>query len=539
MHFLVDFINTVTQEQIDSYFTQNSCTVIKQYNHWDKVYLVSSDTMPPKTEIIESVVNDTESTMQLLANTQYNLATHEETTTFSIQDDKNWWKVATLWDVDFSNETITNEVFGGKVTVYVMDSGIDATHPEFEGRSVELFHSFDGTFDDLSGHGTAIASLISGKTCGLTNAKIKVVKILNEGQITTLSQLLTAFDAIISDLPNTHYGVVNMSWGVPRNEYLDAKIQSMVRQNFLMVAAAGNNGGPIENVTPAALSEVITIGAYNENFEPCDFSAYTGSEVSVTGDKVNHGELDGWAPGQNLWAARPGGGYGLVAGTSFSAAIHSSALAYVIDCDWLEQDGTQVPCLTHETTFIAERGALTRQNILNLTGNYLQSVNMITSIAGKSSPTASVIYFPEKLAMWANENSCMHLFSKKDVSKVSLDKPLPNGVVISETGYLYGFATLGPNDPDYLVEDYQMTIELKNGETVIKQIQLAWRKSDMDFSNIPIPYQWIIEVMGVNCGPFSSCNRPCPAPSNAITRQCCQPKIDPVCELCIPIGFCS
>lgn len=536
MHFLVDFNNNTQQEQINQYLQDNNCTVLKQFSHWDKVYHVSADIMPPKTEIIEYVINDTESAMQLLSTTT--LPGADETVTFDMQDEKNWWKVATLWDVDFSQNEITNDVLGKNVSVYVMDSGIDITHPEFVGRDVQLFHSFDGTFDDLSGHGTAIASLISGNTCGLTNAKIKVVKILNEGQITTLSQLLTAFDSIISDLPNTHYAVVNMSWCVPRNEYLDAKIQSMVRQNFVMVAAAGNNGGPIEDITPAAIPEVITIGSYDENFEPCDFSAYTGSEVSVTANKVNHGELDGWAPGQNLWVARPGGGYGYVAGTSFSAAIHSGSLAYVIDCDWIESSGEVVPCLTNDVVIMAETGSLSRKNILNLTGNYTQSVNQISTISGASSPVATHVYWPERLALFANENTCRHLVARREVASITFDKALPAGMILSETGYLYGFATLGPNDPDYIIENYTVTLVMRSGETKQNSLTLSWCKSGLDTSTIPVDQGWVIEVLGVACGPLATCDKQCPAGGFSATRLCCLPKGDPVCELCVPFLVC-
>jgi len=537
MHFLVDFLNDVTQEQINQYFLDNNCTLIKQFNHFNNVYHVECNIEPPKTSIVEYVVNDTESTMSLL-NYQQTLIPTQELIQIDVQNDNNWWKVASLWDVDFSNPTIDQELYGKNVTVYIMDSGIDASHPEFQGRNVQLFHSFDGTYDDLSGHGTAIASLISGKTCGLTNAELKIVKILNEGQITSLSQLLTAFDAIIADLPNTKFAVVNMSWCVPRNEYLDAKIASMVRQNFLMVAAAGNNGGPIEDVTPAALPEVITIGAYNENFEPCDFSAYTGSSTGVTQNTVNHGALDGWAPGQNLYAAVPGGGYGIVAGTSYSAAIHSGALAYLVDLDFASAEGDIDPCMTNGMISIADAGALSRQNILNLTGNYTASVNKISTYACQTSHNASVVYFPERLAIFSGEMQCRTIVSRKDVSKVTFDKPLPGTMQMSNSGTLYGQVDLGPNDPDYKIESYIVTMHLRNGEIQQKPLQISYRKQEMDFSNIPVDQSWVIQVLGITCGNFSTCNKQCPAGGFSPSVLCCQPKAELVCEQCTPVAFC-
>lgn len=536
MHFLIDFFNNVSEDQINQYLANNNCNVLKQFNHWNNVYHVECSVEPPKTAIVEHIVNDSLSAMSLLSSTTLGAA--PPTTTIDIANDNNWWKVASLWDVDFSNPVITNELYGQNVTVYIMDSGIDATHPEFVGRNVDLFWSFDGTYNDLSGHGTAIASLISGNTCGLTNASLKIVKILNEGQITLLSQLLSAFDAIIADLPNSKFAVVNMSWCVPRNEYLDAKIRSMVRQNFLMVAAAGNNGGPIEDVTPAALPEVITIGAYNQNFEPCDFTAYTGSSTSLTQNKVNHGELDGWAPGENLYVATPNGGYGYVAGTSFSAAIHSGALAYLISLDFADSSGNIPPCMPTSTAHMAEMGALSRQNILNLTGEYTQSVNRISTYACNTSYNAAVVYWNDKLPMYANELQCRILASRKEVTSITFDRPLPGTMQVSDAGILYGEVTLGPSDPMYIVENYTVTLTLRNGEVQEKPLMLAWRKPEMDFSDVPVDEGWVIQVLGVDCGGVPVCNFVCPKAGNTPTLKCCQPKNESVCELCTPVANC-
>jgi hypothetical protein len=118
-----------------------------------------------------------------------------------------------------------------------------------------------------------------------------------------------------------------MSWGLTKNSYIENKIKVLLDNGVVMIASAGNSGEVIDNVTPAAMLEVFTVGAYSQTFSPCDFSNYTGS-VPTTTSTTNFGELDGWAPGSNLRLAMPGGSYGIGAGTSMAAAIHSAAVAY-------------------------------------------------------------------------------------------------------------------------------------------------------------------------------------------------------------------
>lgn len=146
------------------------------------------------------------------------------------------------------------------------------------------------------------------------------------------SELLTAFDAIATDFIacDKPLSVVNMSWGFAKNDYINTKIEQLSSIGLFLVAAAGNAGIAIDDITPASIPSVFTIGAYDETLKPCDFSNYTGDDslVSVTAAPTNHGELDAWAPGSKIWAASLNSTYGFTAGTSEAAAIASGALAY-------------------------------------------------------------------------------------------------------------------------------------------------------------------------------------------------------------------
>ena len=142
------------------------------------VYLVSCEAYPEENVIVSHIINDSlTSITKLDYDIPLNLPTDNQSVV--LEDEKNWWKIASMYSPKFDQETMEIPIRGEGVRVYVVDSGIEATHPEFDGRTIVNLYSFTGDFTDTAGHGTAMASLISGKTCGLTDATICVVKIFD------------------------------------------------------------------------------------------------------------------------------------------------------------------------------------------------------------------------------------------------------------------------------------------------------------------------------------------------------------------------
>lgn len=535
MNFLLDFHNDCTDEQINQYLQTNGCSILKTYNNYQRVYLVSAATQPPKTSLVEHVIHDDPSGINLLSTTTLQQTAH--TSDVLIQEDINWWKAASLFEIDFSSDVYNHKLYGKNVCVYIFDSGIDASHPEFAGANINLFHTFDGNFTDLSGHGTAIASLISGKTCGLTNAQIKVVKIFNQGAPTLLSDLVAAFDAVLADLPNNIASVANLSWSIPRNEFIDKRIDLLFKQNCMVVAAAGNSGQPISDVTPAALDNVLTIGSYDQNFYPCNFSNYTDPiHLSLTQNSTNSGELDGWAPGEKLWVAKPGGGYGYVAGTSFSAAIHSGALAYDIDIRAVMDDGTLVPCISNEMYIVTTLSSFGRRNILTLDGQYINSRNVITTYSGTKTVSLNASVPPTNYAFVDGLLRCLPICARSEVVSISFDAPLPTGIEVKSPGFLVGTTNLlTDTDPDYKIWNYTMTLTTVTGESMEFPINISVRKGSTDLSTIPEEFIWVTALANQCAGgqPFN-CGSPCPVGNpGGQSSTCYLSKFDPNCETCM------
>lgn len=442
MHYLVDFINTASEDEINSYLTSFGASILKVFSSFNKVYHIDTPVEPPANSIVESHTRDDDHKLQLLnimVIADKNYGTIVTDGTYPIvdipNDDKNWWKYYTLKNPDLNATSYTTNRRGEGSVVYVLDSGIEISHGEFFGTNVQNLFSFNNDFTDTKGHGTAIASIIVGNTCGLTNATVKSVKIFDKNQATKQSDMLNALDAIMLDFQEseTKHAVVNCSWSIQKNTYIENKIRFMIDFGICFVAAAGNSGQPIDDVTPAGMDEVITIGSYNNNLKPSNFSAYTDSSISLTQGATNHGILDGWAPGEHIYAAGLNGSYSFTAGTSMAAGVHSSTIAYNMS---LTPDN---PSQGKTVVEFYSSHSLGRKDMLDLSDvKYQNSVNLISTIAdnlpdfGRGAP---VIHMTSVIA---NSPFTLQLFNPKFVSSFEILGSLPENWKLTTNGRMYG-----------------------------------------------------------------------------------------------------
>lgn len=213
---------------------------------------------------------------------------------------------------------------GAGVVVYVLDSGIDTTHPELQGRTILNLHSYDETFDDTIGHGTAITSLIVGGQLGAArDAIIKNVKI-QSGIAIPVSQLLAAFNAVKADHLETpdDVKVVNCSWHVAKSQILDTKIRELQLSGLVVVASAGNTVEAADNFSPVGLDTVIGVAASDAYDRVIGWGPGTGSNWGP--------EVDITAPGIDVEIAALDGTITSGSGTSYAAAITSALVCQYI-----------------------------------------------------------------------------------------------------------------------------------------------------------------------------------------------------------------
>lgn len=375
MKYLIDFKNNVTQEQIIEYINTNNLSIVSTYNSFEKVFLVESSVEPLKNELTDYVIQDENNPIQLLTYPKLE-GSQFPTIEYDTNAPENWWRLAVQRFIDFDKVNQIKERRGQTTVVYLVDSGVMVDHPEFEFSTIENLYSFNNDFTDHNGHGTALASVLCGKNCSMSDPTVKSVKIFQSGVDTLRSHMLAALDSILNDAATIQnkFKIVNISWSIPKDLYIESKIQTLINAGIGVVAAAGNNGSPIENVTPACMLEVCTVGAFDSALTPCNFSNYTGP-ITTTQGLVNHGDLDIWAPGEDIRVAYLNGTYGLTSGTSFSAAIQSAAIAYNSNF-YVFSDGSLVPFDSITALYNTTKA---KQNLMVLDDQYSDNSNWIAT----------------------------------------------------------------------------------------------------------------------------------------------------------------
>jgi hypothetical protein len=463
MKFLIDFKADALDADINAYLQQHGCTVLKEWNKFDKIFLVEADLMPPDADITDRITEENHVAIKPLDVTILNpyIGTHrdpaKETINIDINDNKDWWKNYSRSQPEFSEATTTIKRLGKNISVYIMDSGIEASHPEFANTNItNLYSVTPSDFNDKNGHGTAIASVIAGATCGITESKLKIVKIFDTDHATTEHEFLDALDAIISDHVDGTYSVLNASWSIPKNAWVEHKLRVLEDEGVFIVAAAGNDGTSIEDVTPAGMIDVITVGAYNKDLLPCDFSNFTGgSMISVTGGSVNHGELDGWAPGQEIWAASLNGTYGYVAGTSIAAAIASAILASNLMIQVYDDTGFRVHGFENSKLSTAAIGSNTtiffRPGLLDLADpKYQNSNSMIATLTDRD--TFAKNQAPDEFTIHYRVDQAVHgtrVIEPTLTKAIEWVVPLPDNFVLIPDGRIYGNPVASQADDPY------------------------------------------------------------------------------------------
>jgi len=489
--FIVDFKDSVAKADIDLYLGSISATIVKTFNAFKNAYVIESPAHPASSDLVENIINDDETHVKLLGeivNMNFSaLAIPARVKTLTTSDPKQWWKLYSMYGVDFAKTSINLPIRGKGVSIYLVDSGIKRDHIEFANSDIVDLFSICADYEDRTGHGTALASVMVGETCGITNATVKNVKLFDSQVPTKQSDMLSAFDAIFNDfmVTTTNLGIVNCSWVIARNSYIEAKMKILQEAGMFIIAAAGNNGTAIENVTPAAMPNVIVVGAYNSDFLPCDFSNYSDSAISITNGPSNLGrKLTGWAPGQDIWCATINGEYGNSSGTSVAAAIHTAIATHqlsemIVDGEF-PKCFTVVPLRPGMYLFFGKRG------MLDLTGeqysNSINEVSILPIVDFHSMFNIDSTHDDQRINARLNANVRKRIINPAKVKFAEIVTDLPNGIKLNSLGVLYG--KVGPINAPYLIQNSKIKITKNDDSTTEFDVQFVIKSDNIDPSTV-------------------------------------------------------
>ena len=209
---------------------------------------------------------------------------------------------------------------GSGVTIAILDTGVDITHPDLAANVVPGWNVFDNNADttDVHGHGTTVAGVAAmaannGKgSAGVAwGAKIMPVRISDPNGYAYWSTVAQG----IYWAADNGAKVANISFnGVSGSATVQAAAQYMRNKGGVVIVAAGNSG-TMESI--AANDSILTVSATDQNDARASFSSY-GAYVDLS------------APGVSLYTTMKGGGYANASGTSFSSPVVAATAALML-----------------------------------------------------------------------------------------------------------------------------------------------------------------------------------------------------------------
>lgn len=210
---------------------------------------------------------------------------------------------------------------GRGVSVALVDSGIDATHPALAGKVKESVEAFmnngrvafrPAVSGDAAGHGTACAGIITEVAPA---ADLYSIKVLGPNSSGSGAMFLAGLDYAI----RRRMRVINLSLGTTKPEFfgpLHDLLDRAYQAGCIVVAAANNLPQPSY---PSIFSSSLVSVSKREGNDPFDFGYRYGEVIELV------------APGVQVRTTWPGGGYRQLTGNSFACPYITGIIALILE----------------------------------------------------------------------------------------------------------------------------------------------------------------------------------------------------------------
>jgi subtilisin family serine protease len=207
--------------------------------------------------------------------------------------------------------------YTGSKKAYIIDSGIDSSHPDLNVDTSLGFNAFTSGKDadlgqDGNGHGTHVSGTVAAidNSIGVigvaAGAKVVPVKVLSSRGSGSYAGVIAGVNFVAA---NANAGdVANMSLGGPVSDALDAAVEALGANGIKVALAAGNESDDANNHSPARANgpNIYTVSAINSSDTYASFSNYGNPPIDFA------------APGVGVLSTVPGG-YASYSGTSMAS----------------------------------------------------------------------------------------------------------------------------------------------------------------------------------------------------------------------------
>lgn len=265
-----------------------------------------------------------------------------------------------------------NVTVGDSLLVAVLDTGVDANHPDLQGKVIGRKGKELEDLSDSISHGTGVAGLIAAHTnntegiAGIAwNTKILSIRITDEFGQARVSDVVAALEDVYN------HGAKIAQISLSTNQYSRALEEAikLAHERGILIVSSGGNSGTNEIRYPADFEDVLGVGAVNKSSEVEDYST-KGEHIKIV------------APGSSIYTTSSILGYENQSGTSFAApqVAGAAALVWSIIPDITYKEVMNI--LTLSARDLGEEGKDTKygHGLLNIKG----AVNLAKEIASSN-----------------------------------------------------------------------------------------------------------------------------------------------------------
>ena len=234
----------------------------------------------------------------------------------SVAQQWGWYRIKADQALDTGYE-------GAGVVVALLDTGIDAGHPDLAANIISGWNFIDNNSNvtDVDGHGTMVAGIVAA----VANNSIGIAGVAPKVSIMPLKVLSESDGSLIDVNSAIRYAadhgakIIGMSLGGSYSrlsQAMENAIDYAYKRGCILVAGAGNDNST-EPFYPAYYDQVIAVSAIDQGDMKASFSNY-GSYI------------DFCAPGVGILSTTKGGGYGYADGTSFATPFVTGVVALML-----------------------------------------------------------------------------------------------------------------------------------------------------------------------------------------------------------------
>ena len=200
----------------------------------------------------------------------------------------------------------------GAVRAYIIDTGIQTSHPDFGGRASAVYDAFGGNGQDCNGHGTHVAGTVGGATYGVAKyVLLRAVRVLDCNGSGSNSGVIAGMDWVAAN--HISPAVANMSLGGGYSSSVNTSANNLASSGVFLAVAAGNSNADACNYSPSSAANTTTVAASTSSDAKASYSNWGGC-------------VDLYAPGSSITSDWLNGGTNTISGTSM-ATPHVTGVA--------------------------------------------------------------------------------------------------------------------------------------------------------------------------------------------------------------------